>query len=235
MRRRPIVVLFALFLAFSAVSATGVQASTECEKWLTDYKSQLAKTNSARKLAAAKHRARQKLASITPAKPGPKVLPARYPRPKMSHEEMMRRFKLACGDIPDTEAPPQLLAENKGAPFAPPTQAWYGDDGVDMAPGEDTAFLPNLDSPVYTSSDIPPDNGGFPPGGPYFGGPPGGSTPGGSGGTPPCTTDSSKADVTPCGSTPPVTTVPEPGNLALVLTGLAGAAGMLGRKLRARA
>lgn len=221
MQRRPIVVLFALFIAFSAVSATGVQASTECEKWLTDYKSQLAKTNAAHKVAAAKRRVRQKIASV--AKPAPKVLPARYPRPKMSHEEMMRRFKLACGDIPDTVAPPQLLAENKGAPFVPPTNAWYGDDGVDMAPGEDSAFLPNLDSPVYANN-VPPDDGGngLPPGGPYFGGPPG--TPGSGGGTPPCTVN--------CGGTPPPPAVPEPESLAMVLTGLAGAVSMIRNRYR---
>jgi hypothetical protein len=225
MRRKPIVVLFALFIAFSAASATGVQASTECEKWLTDYKSQLAKTNAAHKIAAAKRRARQKIAALS--KPAPKVLPARYPRPKMSHEEMMRRFKLACGDIPDTAAPPQLLAENKGAPFAPPTNAWYGDDGVDMAPGEDSAFLPNLDSPVYANN-VPPDGGGgLPPGGPYYGGPggsPGGGIPGGGGGTPPCTVD--------CGGTtpPPPPAVPEPESIAMVLTGLAGAATMLRKR-----
>jgi hypothetical protein len=223
MRSKPIVVLFALFIAFSAVSATGVQASTECEKWLTDYKTQLAKTNAAHKLAAAKRRARQKIAAIS--KPAPKVLPARYPRPKMSREEMMRRFKLACGDIPDTEAPPQLLAENKGAPLVPPTNAWYGDDGVDMAPGEDSAFLPNLDSPTYANNVPPDDGGGLPPGGPYLGGP-GGSGPGG-GGTPPCTQN--------CGGTPPPpppATVPEPESIAMVLTGLAGAVSVVRNRFR---
>jgi hypothetical protein len=213
MRNRSIVVLFALFIAFSVASATGVQASTECEKWLTDYKTQLAKTNAAHKLAAAKRRARQKIAAIK--KPAPKVLPARYPRPKMSREEMERRFKLACGDIPDTAAPPQLLAENKGAPFVPPTNAWYGDDGVDMAPGEDSAFLPNLDSPTYANNIPPDDGGGVPPGTPSFGGP-GGGGPGGGGGTNP----------------PPPATVPEPESLAMVLTGLAGTVSMIRNRAR---
>lgn len=217
MSRRLIVALFALLVAFSAVSATGVQASTECEKWLTTYKDALGKTDTAHKLAAAKHRAQRKLTGYVAPKPKTAVLPTRKRRPPMSKEEALKRFQLACGELPDTNAPPQLLAENKGGPYITPDE---------VVPGEDTGFLPNLDSPVFTATatDVPPDDGGgLPQGGPVFA-----ATGGISGGSPSVT----PPPIVPPPVTPPVTPVPEPGSIALVLTGLAGAAGMLRNRFR---
>ena len=173
MGRRPFLLLAVLLVGFSAATATGMQASTECEKWLQGYKTSLAKTNTARKLAAAKRRAQQKLAGYVPPKPKPKLSPAHANRPRLSREEMLRKFQLACGELPDTQAPNDQLASNDVKPFALPEQLWTGNDGVDLAPGEDTGFLPNMDSPVYTTSnnDLPPDDGGPYSGPPSFTGP----------------------------------------------------------------
>ena len=219
-----------------------MQASTECEKWLQGYKTSLAKTNTARKLAAAKRRAQQKLAGYVPPKPKPKLSPAHANRPRLSREEMLRKFQLACGELPDTQAPNDQLASNDVKPFALPEQLWTGNDGVDLAPGEDTGFLPNMDSPVYTTSnnDFPPDDGGPYSGPPSFTGPGGGGGGGypGNPGTPgsPGTPGGTSAPGTPGNPGnpdlpgPPVTPVPEPGSIVLMLTGFAGAAGIVRRR-----
>ncbi len=220
MGRRPFLLLAVLLLGFSAATATGMQASTECEKWLQNYKTSLAKTASARKLAAAKRRAQRKLAGYVAPKPKPKLLPASAHRPRLSREEMLRKFQVACGEMPDTQAPNDQLAANDVKPFALPEQLWASNDGVDLAPGEDTGYLPNMDSPVYTSSnsDLPSDNSGPGYSGPpSFGGP--GGFGGGGGGTPPPPPP------------PPVTPVPEPGSIVLMLTGIAGAATTVRRRL----
>lgn len=222
MRRKPIVVLFALFLAFSAVSVTGVQASTECSKWLTAYKQALAKSNALHRASAAKRRAQRKLVQVSTT-PKTRVSPEHMRRPPMSKEEALRRFKMACGDLPENPLPPTLLSQVDAGPYVPPGVP-FG-PSVDLGSTDEISNLPNLDTPVYnTTPDIPPEEGGgLPGGGPVFGATPGGVPSGTSNVTPPT------PPVTPV---TPVTPVPEPESIALVLTGLAGAAGMLRNRLR---
>jgi hypothetical protein len=229
MGRRPFLLLAILLVGFSAATATGMQASTECEKWLQGYKTSLVQAKAARRLAAAKRRAKQKLAGyVAPkAKPKPKLLPTGVHRPRLSREEMLRKFEVACGELPDAPPPENQLASNDVKPFVLPERSWPNEDGVDLAPGDETGFLPNMDSPVYTSSysDSPSDNGGPGYAGPGFSGPGGGGgyLRGGSSNPPPGSPGTT--------NTPPGV-APEPSSIVLMLTGIAGAAGIVRRRFQ---
>src|SRR5271168_4530671 len=103
MRRLGLVLLIVLFVTGSA---TGVHASTDCERWFTTYKCELAKSAAAKRLEAAKARAkryaRRKLAAYVPKpKPVTKPLAAHHRKPGMSREEMLHHFNLACGVLPE--------------------------------------------------------------------------------------------------------------------------------------
>ena len=212
----------AVLLVVASV-ATGVHASTDCERWFIAYKNSLAQTDAAKHLAAAKRRARhyvhRKLAALhKPASANkPRVLPARFQRPKMTREEALRRFNLACGDMPEESAePPIAFTEDPKPSF--------------FAPAE----MPLEDVPLagLVAENAPPPGGGTDGGYPFpsgfgggFGG--GGTAPGGPSpktpGTPGTTSN-------PPPASPPVSPVPEPGSLVLMLTGIAGAAGVARRR-----
>src|SRR5579871_3906513 len=108
-----------------ASAATGVHASTECERWFVQYKHALAQSKAVHKLRAADYRVRhyvhRKLAALKP-KPAnkPKVLRAKVHRRPKTREEMLRSFNLACGDeLPEGGTPPQLLTGEEAPPFSP--------------------------------------------------------------------------------------------------------------------
>ena len=207
-----------------ASAATGVHASTDCQRWFVEYKNSLAQSNAAKHLIAAKHRAHRyvhrKLAALHKPKPAnkPRVLPARFPRPKMTREEALRRFNLACGDMPEDMPMAQMVHEED------PKPDFLASSQHDMP----------LEKPdgggIVAKNVIPP----FPPGGgwqypPNFGG--GGTAPGGPGTPTGGATPPDAPPVTPVTPvTPPVSPVPEPGSIVLMLTGVAGAAGMARRR-----
>ena len=208
----------AVFLVVAS-AATGVHASTDCERWFTAYKNSLAQTNAAKHLLAAKHRAHRyvhlKLAALQKPKPAnkPRVLPARFQRPKMTREEALRRFNLACGDLPEDSPVTQVaLAPKPDYPAMPfhhemPLEM-PAHDGVPVAanvvplpPGGGGEWgFGNGTPPVYGGG-----GGGWYPGSPHNPGP-------------------------PTGDPPPVSPVPEPGSIVLMLTGIAGAAGVARRR-----
>ena len=211
-----------------ASTATGVHASTDCQRWFVEYKNSLAQSNAAKHLIAAKHRAHRyvhrKLAALHKPKPAnkPRVLPARFPRPKMTREEALRRFNLACGDMPEDMPTTQMVHEED------PKPDFLASSQHDMPlekPDGGGIVAKNVIPPFPPGGgwQYPPSffGGGAPTGGP--GAPTGGTTPPTEGTTPP-----------PGGTTPPVTPpvspVPEPGSIVLMLTGVAGAAGMARRR-----
>lgn len=209
---------FLLFLAVFLVvasAASGVRASTDCERWFIAYKNSLAQSNAAKHLAAVKHRARRyvhrKLAALKKPKPEnkPKVLRAGFVRPKMTREEALRRFNLACGDLPPENMLTTQMLEEKPKPDY---LALHGDIPLENAPTKGLIAANVL--PPYSSGGGSP----FIPGlGGGFGG--GGTAPGGPGQIPP-----------PTDGPPPVSTVPEPGNIVLMLTGIVGAGGVARRR-----
>jgi hypothetical protein len=218
-RMRRLVYLLVLVM-FVSVSATCVNASTDCERWFAAYRQELAHTRQLQRIAAAKRRAKlyakRKLAQLqTPAKP--KLIRATAPR--MTRKETLHHFDLACGILPEDDTDEPVIAEDTLPPFVEHPL----NDGVDLLPvpeGDLVAendypppfnYQPPPDSPPSGGSSVyvPPFTGGVAPSG---GGPGGGTTP------PP---------VTP----PPATSdVPEPSSYLFMATGLVGVVGAFKRR-----
>lgn len=227
--RRLIQLLLLVF--FVTASATGVRASTDCERWFATYKQELAHNKSVQRIEAARRRARMyarhKLAGYV--RPAPENRPHPHHRP-MSRKETLEHFELACGVLPEESRDHPLIAEETPIDFTPARPLYRG---LGLIPTEDVGQLPLNGIPPYRgyadggngpSGDGPPmyyptlgsaggggRNESSPPGAPV---PP--TSPPGSPGTfssPP---------------TPPV--VPEPSSYVLMLTGLAGAIGVVRRR-----
>jgi hypothetical protein len=178
---RRLVYLLILVLAVGA-SATGVSASTDCERWFAAYRSQLAHSQSVQRLAAAKRRAKRyaqrKLAGYV-TKPKPAVHIPHGPR--MNHHDALRKIELACGVLPENSPDQPLLAEDEPREFIPDQTP---PDEVGLLPGFDGpgTLLPEEGSTAPVFSETPPT---YPGGGPPIYTPPYTTPPGGGGGTPP--------------------------------------------------
>jgi hypothetical protein len=218
MRRRTLLLLIIVLLLTG--SATGVRASTDCQRWFAAYKQQLEHSQAVNRLRRAKLRAqryaRMKLAGYVKPKPQPHHYRPRHPR--MTRAEMLRRYNLACGVLPEREVEPQTISEE-----IPP----------DFTSHRPFSFVPASDEgdqQLIATNDLPPYIGpeqnwpGSTPDGPPSYTPPGGGFPGFPGGGPPPHSSSNPPPV--------ITAVPEPESLVLLLTGLIGGAGLLRRKLK---
>lgn len=222
---------FCVVLFLVTVSAAkGVHASTDCEKWLNEYRNSLAHSPAAHRVKAAHHRLHRyihrKLATLKKPRPKtspkPRLLPARHTKPKMTREELLKKFELACGDLPEDHPEVAKLKEEPSPEFIPDTH----DEGepIELA-STDGGFLQPQAPPGYPGaiSGGYPGFGGFPGAPPIGGG--GGKTPGTSG----CDVNS-EVICTPPPDQPPVAETPEPGTFALLFTGLS--AGLVGIRRR---
>jgi hypothetical protein len=209
--RRLIQLLLLVFLV--TASATGVRASTDCERWFATYKQELAHTKAVQQVEAARRRARlyarRKLAGYVRPNPEPHV-PRRHP---MSRRETLQHFELACGVLPEESADRPLVAEETPLDFIPGRPL---DRSLGMIPEEDVAQLPLNDAPPYSGGYADGGNGPSGDGPPMYYPTGGGAGGGGNGPTPP---------IPPIPPVPPV--VPEPSSYVLMLTGLVAAAGVV--------
>jgi hypothetical protein len=232
---RRLVLCLVLFLV-TISAATGVHASTECEKWLTEYKNSLAHSPAAHRVKAAHHRLHhyihRRLAILKPkpkTAPKPHLLPVRRTRPKMTREELLKRLELACGDLPLDQPEVAKLNGDPAPEFVPEMP----DDGdpIELASNDGGGFLQTLPPPVYpgSSSAGTPGFPGFPSAPPIGGG--GGRTP--SSPTVPGSGCEAQAKVV-CQPVPPdqppVAEAPEPGTFVLLFTGLSGMAEIIRRR-----
>ncbi len=222
-----------ILVLFVSVSATCVNASTDCERWFKVYREQLAHTRQVQRVAAAKRRAKlyaqRKLAGYV-AKPKPKTVVK--PGPHMTRQQALHHFELACGVLPEDESDAPLIAEEK---LQPPFEERHPlDDRLDLEDAGSDQMIAENDPPPFGGRDFPPDSpsgGGYPNYGPPVGG---GGPPGGGGGTPGVQTQPPpNSPGNPPNTPAPPPAVPEPGSFVLVLTGVAGAAGAIRRRFTA--
>jgi hypothetical protein len=195
-----------LLISFVSISATCVNASTDCERWFASYRQELAHTRSVQRIAAARRRA--KLYAQRKLAPKPTLVRAKSPR--MNRRQTLHHFELACGVLPENETDAPVIAEETPAPFAEHAL----NDGVDLLPATDGELIAENEAPAAPSTGGSPSFPS-PPGGPAvaippFTGPPGSNTP------------------------VPPPAVPEPSSCILVLTGLAGAAGEIRRRFKSQ-
>jgi uncharacterized membrane protein YgcG len=219
MRRK--IQLLLLLLLIAGTTETGMRASTDCERWMAAYKTQLAQANAAKKLAAAHERvkrlAQKRLANYVKKPAGPKPLLTHYVRPHYTRQQMLDRFNIACGDLPS--GPSLVEAKKSPAEFATEMRSY---EPVELASAAPEGLIPMADSPSYSPPASEGSGSGFGGPGSGIGGFGGGS--GGSGG--------GGSDTPPVIPVVPVTPVPEPASIVMILTGVAGAAGAARRRWR---
>jgi hypothetical protein len=204
--RRALLISTLFVTASCGAIKTAAAVSPDCDRWLRQYQQAIQESRPVRHV-------RKQLAHLVKPKPRVAAIPAvRTSGPKLTPQEMLRRFRILCGeDLPqenETEllppvqiAPPLQLASflptDAPAPLlAPPSAA------VPVPP--QTTTTPQLPGQPVISPGIPVIP--TPVGGPVpnipIPPPPGGGTP-----------------ITPITPVPPPA-VPEPSSIALMLTGV---------------
>ncbi len=215
-------ILFLLLGLIIIASASKGLASTDCEKWLSEYKKELAHKVSVQRALDAKQRARnyakRKVAHLIAPAGAPSPHPVRLSstRPHLTPAQMLKRFDLLCGDLP-VEATNQVL-DGRMAPDEFISEMSMGGPVDSDILGPNDTLIASEDLPPYTPSGVTTDSPVNQPFWPVYG-----SVPVGGGFiNPPVGT------VAPV--IPPAPPVPEPSSILLLVTGAAGIAGSVWRR-----
>lgn len=207
MRVRTVACACLLVAASVGGAKTLAAASPDCARWIKEYQQGLAR----RAVLGKKHvvKAAHKLIVPRPHLQHASTTPARVRPPKLSPAEMLKRFKVLCGeDLPDEVMPASFVPTGLEDAMVP-TQDVPDDNTIATLTG------------TAPSPFVPGSGTGTTGTGTNGGGTNGGGT---TGGTP----------TTPIVPVPPIIApVPEPGTLVLLLTGLGAIPAVL--RLRRRA
>ena len=134
---------FLLLVIIVSASARCVSASTDCERWFAAYHKELMHNRQLQRIAAAKRRAKRKLAGYIKPAPKPVLKPVvHHPMPR---KQALRHVELACGVLPEAVADQPLIAEEIPGEFTP------------ELPEDEVATLPGFDGPgTMLPEDTPP-------------------------------------------------------------------------------
>lgn len=216
-------ILFILLALTIVASGSKGLASTDCEKWLAEYKQELAHKASVQRALAARQRARnyahRKVGELIAATATPKPHPTRISstRPHLTPAQMLKRFDVLCGELPVEPTNQVLDARMSPDEFISEVAMGGPVDSELLPPGDN--LIAGADSPSYVPEGTTPEGGsGTAPLYPVYGPvPTGGFIPP----TPP---------IPPVPPVPPIPPVPEPSSIVLLFTGVLGAAGSLTRR-----
>ena len=155
-----------LLLAVIFASASGVSASTDCERWLANYKQSLAQKPAAQRLFAAKRRARayarRKVQRLTVAvhhvaRPHPTRISSM--RARLTPEQMRHRFDVLCGDLP--VSPSDRVLSLRMTPEELLSETVIGDSVDPIASPRETDLLAPEAAPAYLASSSSPEYPGY--------------------------------------------------------------------------
>ena len=137
--------IVASIVVFSGMSciAPVLYASTDCSRWLAEYKQGILQRKAARRLRSAKLRL---TAIVHPPSP-PHVLPARH---RMSPLESLRRFQIDCGDLEEPDTPLNAAVLPPAGPVLPEPRFAM----IDF--GEPVPDLPPPSTPLVAEATVPP-------------------------------------------------------------------------------